>query len=311
MSKYRILSLDGGGLRGLITARLIDRLNSHPEIKDWLDSVDLFAGTSTGGILALGLAIGKSPNEIGDLYRRKGKEIFDDGFLDNILDLSKFIGADYSNENLKIELKKIFGNKKLGGISKKVVIPTFDLDNEASIENKRSWKPKIFHNFLGDDSDKDSLLSNVALYTSSAPTYFPSADGYIDGGVYANNPSIVSIAQAISKRNAPSEKIKLDDIVLLSIGSGVNLKYVPGKTLDWGYAQWAKPLIDVLMDGVAGISDYQASQLLDNRYHRLQITFDSSDRIELDAVDKISRMDEISTNSSIDDTVKWIKESWL
>lgn len=310
MSKYKILSLDGGGLRGLITARLIDRLNSHPEIKGWLDSVDLFAGTSTGGILALGLSIGKSPNEISDLYRIKGKEIFDDSFLDNILDLSRFVGAEYSSKNLKAELKKIFGNKKLGNISKKVVIPTFDLDNEASTEN-RTWKPKIFHNFLGHDSDKDALLSNVALYTSSAPTYFPSADGYIDGGVYANNPSIISIAQAISKRNDPSEKIKLDDIVLLSIGSGVSLKYITGATLDWGYAQWAKPLIDVLMDGVAGISDYQAQQLLDNRYHRLQITFDANERIELDAVDQISRMDEIATESLIDDTVKWIKESWL
>jgi patatin-like phospholipase/acyl hydrolase len=67
MAKYGVLSLDGGGLRGLITARLLDRLNSNPKISGWLDSVDLCAGTSTGGILALGLAIGKSPNEICDL----------------------------------------------------------------------------------------------------------------------------------------------------------------------------------------------------------------------------------------------------
>lgn len=64
--------------------------------------------------------------------------------------------------------------------------------------DRRTWKPKIFHNFKGDDSDGDALIANVALYTSSAPTYLPSADGYIDGGVFANNPSVVALAQAIS-----------------------------------------------------------------------------------------------------------------
>jgi patatin-like phospholipase/acyl hydrolase len=175
----------------------------------------------------------------------------------------------------------------------------------------RTWKPKIFHNFKGADSDGDELAADVALYTSSAPTYFPSANGFIDGGVYANNPSIVALAQAISKKNQPAERAALDEIVMLSIGTGVSLTYIKGQTLDWGYAQWIKPLVNVLMDGVAGISDYQARQLLDDRYHRLQIVFDASESIPMDAVDKLDRMDHIASRHRLESTMQWIKNSWI
>lgn len=310
MAKYRILCLDGGGLRGLITARLLARLNAHPQVAGWLGTVDLFAGTSTGGILALGLACGKTPEEICTVYKERGGVIFDDSIWDNLRDLGKTVGADYSSKGLKAELKAVFGDLKLRDITRKVAIPTFDLDNEE-VAAKRTWKPKIFHNFQGADSDGEQLVAHIAQYTSSAPTYFPSADGYIDGGVYANNPSIVALAQAISRRNQPAERAALDEVVMLSLGTGVSLTYIKGQTLDWGYAQWAQPLINVLMDGVAGISDYQARQLLDDRYHRLQIVFKPNETIALDAVDKLERMDEIATGHPLQETVDWLRDVWL
>ena len=310
MAKYRILCLDGGGLRGLITARLLARLNTHPQVAGWLSTVDLFAGTSTGGILALGLACGKTPEEICTVYKERGGVIFDDSIWDNLRDLGKTVGADYSSKGLKAELKTVFGDLKLRDITRKVAIPTFDLDNEE-VAAKRTWKPKIFHNFQGADSDGEQLVAHIAQYTSSAPTYFPSADGYIDGGVYANNPSIVALAQAISRRNQPAERAAMDEVVMLSLGTGVSLTYIKGQTLDWGYAQWAQPLINVLMDGVAGISDYQARQLLDDRYHRLQIVFQPNETIALDAVDKLDRMDEIATGHPLQETVDWLRTTWL
>ena len=310
MAKYRILCLDGGGLRGLITARLLARLNTHPQVAGWLSTVDLFAGTSTGGILALGLACGKTPEEICTVYKERGGVIFDDSIWDNLRDLGKTVGADYSSKGLKAELKTVFGDLKLRDITRKVAIPTFDLDNEE-VAAKRTWKPKIFHNFQGADSDGEQLVAHIAQYTSSAPTYFPSADGYIDGGVYANNPSIVALAQAISRRNQPAERAVMDEVVMLSLGTGVSLTYIKGQTLDWGYAQWAQPLINVLMDGVAGISDYQARQLLDDRYHRLQIVFKPNETIALDAVDKLDRMDEIATGHPLQETVDWLRTTWL
>jgi patatin-like phospholipase/acyl hydrolase len=311
MAKYRILSLDGGGLRGLITVRLLQQLNQTPTTKGWLDKVDLIAGTSTGGILALGIASGKSLEEMANLYLLEGPKIFDDSFWDNLRDLGKSVGADYSNKALKKTLINTFGNQTLGDLSKKVTIPTFDLDNESQDNKNRTWKPKIFHNFAGSDSDAKFLLSDVALYTSSAPTYFPSADGYIDGGVFANNPSMVAMVQAISERNKNTERASVDEIALLSVGTGVSLSYIKGPTLDWGYAQWVKPLINILMDGVAGISDYQAAQLLGDSYHRLQVVFDSKETIELDDVSKLKRMSEIGSTFDVKPTQAWLEKYWM
>ena len=311
MAKYRILSLDGGGLRGLITARMLDRLNTDPSIAGWLSDVDLFAGTSTGGILALGLASGKSPSDICDMYINEGPDIFDDSLWDNIKDLGKTIGADYSTKNLKSALVDLFGTKTLRSLQKKVAIPTFDLDNEDPNPAKRTWKPKIFHNYAGPDSDGSEAIVDVALYTSAAPTYFPSVDGYVDGGVFANNPGMIAVVQAISTRNQPQDRVDLDEIVMLSVGTGVSLNYIKGQKLDWGFAQWAKPLINVLQDGVAGISDYQARQLLGDRYHRMQIVFDPSETIPLDAVDKIPRMDEIAKAADLNAVVTWLQEQWF
>lgn len=310
MATYRILSLDGGGLRGLISARLLQRLNDEPAIAGWLDSVDLFAGTSTGGILALGLADGRPPEEIVSLYKDRGKKIFKDDLWDDFRDLGRTVGAEYSHKGLEKELKNIFENKTLADLPKRVAIPTFDLDNKSPIPEKRSWKPKIFHNFTGDDSDGVERAADVALYTSLAPTFFPSVDGYIDGGVFANNPSIVAISQVISHKNTPLERADLNEIVLLSVGTGVSLKYINGKKLDWGYAQWAKPLLNILMDGVAGVSDYQAQQLLGDRYRRLQIIFKPNESIPLDAVDKVEEMDDIASNFELSGVVDWIKSKW-
>lgn len=310
MTKYRILSLDGGGLRGIITARLLHRLNEESSIAGWLDDTTLIAGTSTGGILGLGLAANMTPNEIMKIYLKNGRKIFDDSLWDNIRDLGKVVGADYSNKNLKLVLKNTFKETTLSDLSKKVVIPTFDLDNESETEAQRTWKPKIFHNYKGTDSDGAYLVRNVALYTSSAPTYFPSANGYIDGGVYANNPSMVALCQAISSKNDLSEKTTLDKVVLLSLGTGVSLKYIKGDTLDWGLSQWVKPLIDVLMDGVAGVSDYQARQLLGDSYCREQVIFGASEVIELDAVSKMDRMVSIADGHDLSATIAWINRYW-
>lgn len=310
MAKYRILSLDGGGLRGLITARMLQRLSDDPKIKGWLSGVDLFAGTSTGGILALGLAAGKTPQDICDLYINAGPRIFDDSIWDDIRDLGKTIGADYSNKVLKKELRNIFGSMTLGDLNKKVAIPTFDLDNQDTDDTQRRWKPKIFHNYSGDGSDAGNLAADVALYTSAAPTYFPAADGYIDGGVFANNPSLVAIAQAISQSNKQSERANIDEIVLLSVGTGVSLSYIKGNNLDWGYAQWVKPLLNILTDGVAGISDYQAREILGERYQRLQVTFAPDESIPLDAVKKIPRMNEIGNTCDISEARDWIANYW-
>jgi patatin-like phospholipase/acyl hydrolase len=217
---------------------------------------------------------------------------------------------------LKKELKQLFGATTLGQIKTKVAIPTFDLDNEAASPN-RTWKPKIFHNFRGKDMDKEALAADVALYTSAAPTYFPSADGFVDGGVYANNPAMVALAQAISMENLAAERAQLGDVALLSVGTGVSQTFIGGKTLDWGTAQWMPQMVNLLMEGVAGIADYQARQLLGQRYQRLQVYL-GEERIRLDDVRLLHRMEEIAMGyvgkphqQSYPDAVDWIEKHWM
>jgi hypothetical protein len=312
MTKYRILSLDGGGIRGVITAIILQRLNAEPRLNGWLNSVDLIAGTSTGGLLALGLAHGLSPEFMRSVYETKGPEIFDDSWLDDLVDIGKITGADYDIKNLEREVKKIFGKTTLAQLKRRVLITAFDLDNESHNKALRTWKPKLFHNFPGHDTDGSELAFKVGLYTSAAPTYFPSVDGYIDGGVYATNPSMCALAQ--SQDSDFKKRPLLSDVVLLSVGTGTCLLYIEGKELDWGYAQWAKQLVSLMLDGTSGIADYQCNQILGDSYHRMAPVFPPNISIPMDAVDRIPYMVEFAeSNKHVDltATIQWLKDYWL
>jgi patatin-like phospholipase/acyl hydrolase len=308
---YRILSFDGGGIRGLVTLALLKRLEA--EVPNLIKGADLIAGTSTGGIIALGLAAEVSVEALISLYRDNGKRIFDDSWWDNIRDLGGISGADYDQKNLEKLLKDIFGDTKLRDLKKRVLIPTFDLDNEDKEPSKRTWNPKFFHNFPGEDSDGDESVVYVALNTSAAPTYFPSHDGYIDGGVVANNPSLAAMAQTQDTRNDEPAP-RLDEIRLLSLGTGTNLSFVKGRTLDWGFAQWAKPLISLLLDASTGISDFQCRHIFKDGYRRIAPIFPHDTNIKLDDWQRSQDLLEFGSAAALvdswtgDDVVAWLKQ---
>jgi patatin-like phospholipase/acyl hydrolase len=306
MAKYRVVSIDGGGIRGLVTTILLQKIIATPGLEGFLDSIDLIAGTSTGGLLALGIADQLNLAQIRDLYVEKGPKIFDDSWLDDLVDLGKLRGADYDTKPLRRELQNLFGDATLGQLRKRVLITTFDLDNEDPVN--RTWKPKLFHNFPGLSNDRASRVVDVGLYTSAAPTYFPSVDGYIDGGVYANNPAMCALAQTQDSRYSPTPA--LDEVLLLSLGTGTSLQYIKGKTNDWGYAQWVKPLINLMLDGVAGIADYQCRQILGDSYHRLAPVFPAGVTVPMDEIDKIPYMIEFSEALPIDATIDWLTRTW-
>ena len=187
MSKYRVLSFDGGGVRGIITVRLMQRLAEMPEFKNWYTQAKFYAGTSTGGLIALGLANGIKLETIFNLYYDKSKNIFDDSWYDDVKDVGQVLGAQYSSENLEKELIKKFGTDlTLSQLGKRVLITTFDLDQSDAPSRKydsppddgkpapQMWKPKIFHNFPGKDQDRKVPVYKVAMFTTAAPSYFPS-----------------------------------------------------------------------------------------------------------------------------------------
>ncbi len=309
MSDYRILSIDGGGIRGILAAVILERLSAVRP--NFLAQFDLFAGTSTGGLLALGFASGLTPTEARQLYEEQGPSIFADSFWDNLKDLGFAAGAQYDNANLIQALTDQFGSQTLADLSKRALISAFDLDNEGDDpEGVRCWKPKFFHNYPGDDSDGDELVVDVGVRTAAVPTYFPVYQGYIDGGVAAINPSMCALAQAL---DADTGGQQLGDVTLLSLGTGRNPKYLPVQDADWGWGQWAVqlksqtvllPLLEIVLDGITAVPDYQCQRLLNGRYHRLNPVL--PEPIGLDDVDNIPRLVEIAEQVDITETLAWI-----
>jgi patatin-like phospholipase/acyl hydrolase len=308
VARYRIVSFDGGGIRGLITATLLIRLNREKGLDGWLERADLLAGTSTGALIALCLAKGLALQEILALYQDTAGEIFDDSWLDNVKDLGAIIGAQYHSDGLQRELRRMLGAARLRDLRKRVLITAFDLDNEDAKAERRRWKPKLFHNFPGADSDGAMPAWKVGLYTCAAPTFFPAVEGYVDGGVFANNPSMCALAQSQDRRSGRVPR--LADVALLSLGTGSSLIYVKGEKHDWGIAQWAPSLLGIMMDGTIGIADYQCRQLLGERYHRVAPAFAPGEAFALDSVDRIPEMVEFAEKVDIAPAAKWLRRHW-
>jgi patatin-like phospholipase/acyl hydrolase len=302
MSHYHILSLDGGGIRGVLTATLLQRLEAA--FPGFMSTFDLFAGTSTGGILALGLASGLTPEQARDLYVRCGEKVFADTLVDDIRDLGNMIGAEYSTEPLKEVLTEQFGEMTLGELPKRVLISSFDLDNDpADSLTIRTWKPKFFHNFPGEDSDANQKVVDVAIRTSAAPTFFPIYQGYIDGGVIANNPAMCALAQALHKKTGGQ---KLKDVVMLSLGTGRNPRYLPEQNSDWGLAQWAPNLVSLILEGSVGTAEYQCQQILGKACMRINPLLPVP--ISLDRIDQIPVLENIAKEYSLNEVSVWIEK---
>jgi patatin-like phospholipase/acyl hydrolase len=193
-----VVSIDGGGVRGIVPVIVMQRLAAEPGLDSWLDRAELIAGTSTGGLIALSIAAGLSLAELRDLYTTRAGIVFKDSVLDDLRDVGKVFGADYDVHNLETEAHRVLGDRTLAQLTKRVLVPAFDLDNGAATD--RRWKAKLFHNFPGPDSDGDALAYRVAVATAAAPTYFASYDGYVDGGVFATNPSMCALAQTQDAR---------------------------------------------------------------------------------------------------------------
>jgi patatin-like phospholipase/acyl hydrolase len=257
--------------------------------------VDLFAGTSTGGLIALGLANGIKPAELLDLYITHGPLIFTRPWWREIPGLSFLMDAftaKYKNEKLKETLTNIFGGHlRLKDLRKKVLIVTFLMDNEVQV-GFRTWKPKFFHNYeITGDNDGEEKVVDVAMRTAAAPTYFPAYGKYIDGGVVANNPALSALLQAIyipkeEFRDQRKKKPKdLGDIALLSFGTGKAEQYREGTNLNWGWLKWAKTFPELNLSTLVGLVSWECERLLGPQYTRINPLLPGV--IEMDKAEKI------------------------
>lgn len=217
---FKILSIDGGGIKGLYSAIVLTELQK--KYGDIYKYFDLVTGTSTGGIIALAVASGKDMEEIANMYKNDGRSIFPKG---NIYENFKrtiynwFIGAKYKTEPLEDKLNNIFGNQKVKDLNTRICVP-------AIICNDTSIQPTIFktcHHSSLNGRDDDRLIVDIALATSAAPTFFKKAvvknlgNYLVDGGLWMNNPAIAGIIEAMSYFVGVDKEYA--DIKLLSIGN--------------------------------------------------------------------------------------------
>lgn len=256
----KILSLNGGGVRGILSARVGERLcESSPEFhKD----ADVIAGTSTGGLIALGLSAGMSWRELVSFYYDKCPEIFKDSWLDNLADINvggvSLRGAQYDNEPLRYELTRVFGDMTLGDLYQDVLIPAFDFTN---------WRAKFFSK----KHDPHEPVVEVAMATSAAPLVFPLwKNRWVDGGAVANDPAVSALAYVLNPKNGYTTdaimQMTVDPPCMLALGTGDLNKQPRPARADRGLLDWARDLADVFFEGGLMAPVYQVTQFMGPRY---------------------------------------------
>lgn len=234
----RILTIDGGGIKGVFPASFLATVEDS--ISDNVaDYFDLIVGTSTGGIIALGLGLGLSAKEILAFYEEHGPPIFKGN---RVFGWLKWWGiTKYNGNTLKAALETCFGNKKLGDSTKRLVIPSFNLENGEVYIYKTAHHCRL-------ERDYKEKVVDVALATTSAPTYFPTHRSIagiplIDGGMWANNPVGMSVVEAITLLGWPRDSLKV-----LSLGCTTEpLNVRLGRSIPLGKFYWASKLRDVFM----------------------------------------------------------------
>lgn len=254
---FKILSIDGGGIKGLYSSTVIEHLEQrYGPISEYFD---LLTGTSTGGLIALCLAMKMPAGEISAIYERHGRIIFPRRFW--------FFGAlrqalwrgKYSDQGLRAVLQDVFKEKTVADLDNLVCIPSY------SLTDARPWVFKRDHGNL--DRDNRTLLTDVALATSAAPTYFPLCDlaGYnnkqfIDGGVWANNPTLIGIIEALTYFVGVGKPFT--SVEVLSISS---LNHSAGKPIGLArhrsFWRWRNDLFDTSLTGQSFFTNYFVSKL--------------------------------------------------
>lgn len=276
---FQILSLDGGGMRGLFPAGILARLEETYGVRI-ADSFDLVVGTSTGGIIALGLGKGMSPGEIESFYLERGPKIFDGA--DNVLkSLSQILEPKFDSGPLTAELQQCFGDTLLGDSQKRLVITSYDMENDDVRLIKTAHHPRL-------RNDYKLPMWQVALATSAAPTYFSACHAIknarlVDGGVWANNPTMVGLTDAVSLLNIPLRQVRI-----LSIGTSWELKQRPDKLDGAGKVGWAQEIVDVMFRGQSHAAVKQAELLLNTPDQKRVLRLDfpvPKDTFALDRVD--------------------------
>lgn len=295
--KFRILCIDGGGLRGIVPLQFIkeiERITKEPIHKTF----DLIAGTSTGGLLTIALTLQDNESvetdkrkyeleEIENIYLNEGKKIFPQKnfFKKKTSILTKLFSPEFNTKNFDAVLNKYFSDERISKCLRPIFITSYNIHRNIPIY------------FTSRDAltslDKNVKLKEVCRATSAAPTYFPSYElnfntenlMCIDGGIIMNNPSLGALVEVLGNKDYKFYKIdnkmlSLEDICVLSLGTGYSANLMNVKKVKlWGTIKWIRPIIDISLGGASKIAHKQISTIfkasgVEKNYLRLDIDID-------------------------------------
>lgn len=279
----KILSIDGGGIRGIIPAMILQQIESKKG-KRIFELFDLIAGTSTGGIIALGLTKPKNPGgqpyearELVELYEKEGRNIFKTSWWRKLPVFRRLPPARYLAGGVETTLKKYFGAAPFDNNNclKTTLVTSYDTQNRNAV---------FFNSLVSPVKDGIRIMmKDVARATSAAPTFFPPLNlpvqtaagatrmSLIDGGVFANNPGMCAYveAQKIARQLYPDAEGY--EYLLVSLGTGTAFEPMPyDEIIWWGTIRWGLNILGVMMDGQSDTVDHQLLNSLGDNYFRFQ-----------------------------------------
>ena len=335
---HNILCCDGGGIRGLITALLIQNL--HDTFPGFIDKAKGFAGTSTGGLIALGLAREKPIDEIVEIYKTKGAEIFTpngvfaetadqvepNGEDEELMAGPGMLSCQYKSDGLKALAEELLGDHQLRDSEKAVIVNAAQLWDGYTL----SWRSCTLSS-LPDNRFRNVSMVDAALATSAAPTYFPPHQisdelGYfVDGGLFANNPAMTAVSEVIGGGLVDG----LSDVRVLSLGTGHDPQGIPPslfqkhKPLSWGAKNWLWPwkwgehvpsmaLVSLMFDATATSATAEAEKLLGEAFCRGNVSLDAP--YALDDYEHVAELEERTTEymktEAWREVCGWVEENW-
>jgi patatin-like phospholipase/acyl hydrolase len=277
---FRILSVDGGGVRGIYPAHFLKLLADQVEGHDLRTVFDLYVGTSTGGLIVAAIACGIPLDRVVSLYETRSSDIFG---TKRFTARHTFRSA-YDTAPLRRIVEEMFGDRVLGDVASRLVLPATDISNGNVFVLKSGYLPTFVR-------DRDVKVADAVLASAAAPLFFDPVrvKEYLlaDGGVWGNNPSLIAYTEAAGKLQQDPA-----DIRLLSVGTGIGDHYydVGADTKRWGFATgWQDlKLVDLFFNLQSRASENSCTLLLKEKY--LRIGFQESGSLPLDDVTQIPRL---------------------
>ena len=284
---FNVLSIDGGGIRGIIPAMVLAEIESETG-RRICELFDLIAGTSTGGILALGLSMNGSGDrqnqysaeDLAKIYANRGKDIFSRSVWKGVSSVGGLSDEKYSHEGLEDVLNEYFGEVLLHQTHQttRTMVTCYDIEAREPLFLK-SWRAQ----------HRSIKMKEAARATSAAPTYFEPTQiciesqlrTLIDGGIFINTPVVSAYAEArrIIAEEENFQHLKESNIFVVSIGTGKLTRRIPyEEARDWGKVEWILPGFSCIFDGVSDAADYHMNRFVDmGNYIRLQAPLNKAD----------------------------------